>query len=306
VTAESGLIAARFVHFAALAVLFGLAVFPRYALRGEHRVSALPLRRVLAGAALTGFLSALFWFAFATASMTGSAANAADPASLLLVAHATQFGQIWMLRLVLLAALTVLLLVPSAERAATTFEALLAGIIVASLAGVWHGGEGQGIGIVMHRFADAVHLLAGSLWIGALVALLLLYRTAHRTADGANLFRRALLSFSGVGPGVVVLLLFTGLVNSWFLVGPEHALSLASSSYGLVLAAKIFLFAAMLLFAAANRYWLTPRLGAALEQQHAGAAIHRLRLSLLAETGVALLVLGAVAVLGTLPPPDSL
>jgi putative copper resistance protein D len=237
VTAESGLIAARFVHFAALAFLFGLALFPRYALPGGG-VPALRIKQLLLAAAAVALVSALGWFMFTTASMTGRLAGAGDPAALVLVLRATEFGQVWLLRLVLLAALIVLLVTGRAAPVVSMLEIILAALVVASLAWVGHGGEGQGSGLVLHRLADAVHLLAGSLWIGALVALVLLHRVARSTAEEARVLATALLRFSGIGPAMVVLLIFTGLINSWFLVGPEHALSLAASSYGLVLAAK--------------------------------------------------------------------
>jgi putative copper resistance protein D len=243
---------------------------------------------------------------FTTASMTGRLAGAGDPTALVLVLGATEFGRVWLLRLVLLAALIVLLAIGRAAPAVSMLEIILAALVVASLAWVGHGGEGQGSGTVLHRLADAVHLLAGSLWIGALVALVLLHRVARSTADEARVLATALLRFSAIGPAVVVLLIFTGLINSWFLVGPEHALSLAASSYGLVLAAKIFLFAAMLLLAGVNRYWLTPQLSAALWRRQPGTTIRALRLSLIAETGLGFAVLAAVAALGTLAPPHTI
>ena len=300
-TVESGLIAARFVHFAALALFFGLALFPRYGLSGAFNpAAALRTRRVLGWSAGVALASALAWLGFSTASMIG---RAIDPAALLLVARETEFGRRWMVRLPLLAVLSVLLLTRKPGEAATTAETLIAGALLASLAWVGHGGEGEGGSAILHRMADAVHLLAASFWLGALIGFLMLGRAAMRTADGARLLCAALTRFAGIGPGIVVLLIFTGLVNSWFLVGPAHALSLVSSPYGQVLAVKIVLFAAMLLVAAANRYWLTPHLARALVHQHTTEAVRRLRLSLAAETALALLVFAAVGALGTLSPP---
>jgi putative copper resistance protein D len=111
--------------------------------------------------------------------------------------------------------------------------------------------------------------------------------------------RAALVRFSGAGPAIVVVLIFTGLINSWFLIGPENALSFARSPYGSALAIKIVLFGGMLLLAALNRYRLTPRLAAA----DARSAVAALRLSLAGETALAFLVLCAVALMGTLDPP---
>ena len=63
------------------------------------------------------------------------------------------------------------------------------------------------------------------------------------------------------------------------------------------------MFASMLLLAAANRFWLTPRLSARLDSTSGlESAVAALRLSLLTETALAILVLAAVAWLGTLAP----
>jgi putative copper resistance protein D len=77
---------------------------------------------------------------------------------------------------------------------------------------------------------------------------------------------------------------------------------LLHSLYGWLLLAKLTLFGAMLLLAAANRWQLTPRLEAAAYGGDAAAALRHLRLSLLVETGLAILILGLVAALGTLDP----
>jgi putative copper export protein len=50
----------------------------------------------------------------------------------------------------------------------------------------------------------------------------------------------------------------THLINSWFLVGSVS--SLLTTLYGQILLAKVAFFAAMLALAAANRFWLVPRM----------------------------------------------
>jgi putative copper export protein len=112
-----------------------------------------------------------------------------------------------------------------------------------------------------------------------------------------------LSSISGVGSTAVALIMLTGLVNSWFLVGPGRLADIWTTPYGQVLLAKLVVFAGMLGLAASNRYRLTPALGGAL-----GAGISpldslsALRRSIVLETAAAFVVLGLVAWLGTLPP----
>jgi len=76
--------------------------------------------------------------------------------------------------------------------------------------------------------------------------------------------------------------------------------------YTQVLLVKLAMFVAMLSLAAANRFRLTPKLAAALNStSELRAAVGALRTSLLAETALAILVLAAVAWLGTLSPLDA-
>ena len=105
---------------------------------------------------------------------------------------------------------------------------------------------------------------------------------------------------------IVALLILTGTVNGWFLVGPGNIASLGQSSYGLLLIAKLVLFGGMLGLAALNRYRLTPALAQAIEEEAAPRAQALLRASLFVEGGLAIVILGLVAWLGTLSPPMSM
>ncbi len=99
------------------------------------------------------------------------------------------------------------------------------------------------------------------------------------------------------------MLLATGLANSWFLIGTAHVAEVTTTTYGLLLLAKVGLFGIMLMLAAVNRFHLTPRLGAALERPASRAvAVAALRRSVLLETALGALVLVLVSLLGTLAP----
>src|SRR6202011_464385 len=113
---------------------------------------------------------------------------------------------------------------------------------------------------ILHLAADALHLFAASIWIGGLVSLVLLLSAGRRdrSSAGASFARHATERFSTMGIAAVVVVLATGIVNTWILVGSWHALIV--TGYGQLLMLKMALFAVMLLFAAANRFWLTPRL----------------------------------------------
>ena len=102
---------------------------------------------------------------------------------------------------------------------------------------------------------------------------------------------------------MVGVIIASGLINSYMLVGSLHAVDLQSTLYGQLFIAKISLFAALLALAAANRFRLTPALSAALEQGDTARALAALRGSIAFEAGAALTILGLVAWMGTLTPP---
>ena len=118
--------------------------------------------------------------------------------------------------------------------------------------------------------------------------------------------RRALERFSGVGTAAVAVLVASGLINSWFLIGPTFPRSLVGTPYGLVLSAKLVLFTAMLALAALHRWRSTPALAGRLDAGATpGEILRSLEISLALETALAIGVLGLVAWLGVLAPPGA-
>jgi copper resistance protein D len=98
--------------------------------------------------------------------------------------------------------------------------------------------------------------------------------------------------------------------NSWFLIGLGQWRAVFTTAYGLTLVFKLILLGLMLLLAAGNRFFLSPRLGYIVGHRENGAdlkglkmPLQALRRNVLTETMLALLVLAAVAFLGTLEPP---
>jgi putative copper resistance protein D len=104
----------------------------------------------------------------------------------------------------------------------------------------------------------------------------------------------------------VATLVLTGLVNSWFLAGPDHLMAAVSTAWGVVLLAKLCVFALMLGLAALNRFVLTPGLKRALDDLDPTSALAALRQSLFVESAAGLSVVVLVSWLGTLAPPATL
>jgi copper resistance protein D len=301
VTIAAGLIASRFLHYLAVSVLFGAALFPVYAigLPSATDASMRWLPRLLMYMALLALISGVLWLIFTAAGMSGTLAGAFDRANLSVVVSQTDFGRVWVARLGLAALLTLLLLLkPTRVRIYVVLFGSL--ILLASIALTGHAGSGEGSAGLVHRIADAFHLVAGGVWVGALVVLARAVVVAVRQIrdDDLRILHHALARFSGIGPIVVATLFLTGIINPGFL-------SSLKSAYGQVLLAKLAIFGAMLLLAAANRFWLTARLTSALESKSGSEEpVRALRASVLTETALALLVLAAVGWLGTLSPPE--
>ena len=301
--AETLLIPARFALYADLMALFGLVFFPLYALGSDS-----PLRLPLRGVALGGALSALALSALLTwllvANMAGVGLAEVDRGSLDIVLFETAAGKAVMGRAGFLVALLTLGLRPGPfGRLRTAGAAGLSAAALATLGWGGHAAAQEGAGASLYLAADIVHLLAGAIWFGALIAFTgLLLRASPAEAEPVAALQAALARFSLVGTLLVAAILATGLVNSWALVGIDHVSSLVSATYGRVLLAKIGLFAAMLGLAALNRFRLTPALGRGLAKDDAAPALASLKRSLALETAAALAIVALVAWLGTLSP----
>ena len=304
-------VAARLAQFASAMVLFGSALFFVYGLPGRGPGAAKGLRwprPFLLSAAVVAALAAAVSFCAQTAVMTGSMADALDPDSLASVFTDTQFGLATAVRfaLALLAALVLIIAKPS--RGLWLVTSVLAAGVAASFAWTGHGSVGEGAGRLVHLASDVLHLMAAAVWLGALAALCILLLRSRKPPPREELaaLHAALKGFSGIGSGVVAVLLATGLLNSWFLIGPSHVAAVLGTSYGLILATKVGLFGIMLILAAANRFHLAPRLGAVLGKTASPTgAPAALRRSVLFESVLGALVLVLVSLLGTLAPPSS-
>jgi putative copper resistance protein D len=115
-----------------------------------------------------------------------------------------------------------------------------------------------------------------------------------------SLARDAAQRFSTLGLVSVGTLLLTGIINAWILVGSIHALIV--TGYGQLLMLKLVVFAIMLVLAATNRFWLTPRLVSWSENEPQLEALHQLARNSIAEIALGLTIFAIVGVLGTLHP----
>ena len=309
---EAGLVSFRFLHYAALMALFGVSLFPFYAY--PSRVGDPParldrwLQLTLTTAAFVALLSAIFWLLCTVANMADTLSAAFDWDQAWSVLSETSFGAVWVARLALLA---VLLGVTGVRMASVTqrpdrLTLVLCAGALASLAGVGHTQVNDGMARLIHMSADGAHLLAAGAWLGGLMALAYILAMARwqPSPDHGLDASGVLLRFSGMGYVAVAVLIGSGLLNSWFLVGSFA--NLARTPYGQLLLVKLCLFTGMLALAALNRYWLLPSLMRENVIDQRAAWLVRLRQHILGEQALGLFVILIASVLGTMQPAISL
>jgi copper resistance protein D len=306
---DDPLVVIRAVHFAATAMIPGILIFRAtvadaalcLATSAGLIVRAQTLRLAwifLAISAATGMI----WLLLVAASMSGvSLSDALASDVLSTVVDQTQFGRVAELRLALAVILAGSLGYDRFPPARGLALAASVGLL-AAIACTGHAGSTAGETGISHLAADAVHLCAAAIWLGGLAGLVLLLSAGwrDRTHAGVSFARAGIERFSQMGIAVVVALVATGIVNTWILVGSLHAL--IASAYGQLLMLKIALFAVMLVLAAINRFWVTPRLA-----QPSGSEVQLDGFRLLArnsmiEIALALAIFAIVGMLGTLHP----
>lgn len=294
----------RFLLYIELAVLFGVPLFAGWLLRSTDNAAVLeswrPTLRFIAWAAI---VTAALGLSVMAVQMAGSW-NAAWNRKMLLAVIGTPYGQAWLFRIAALVGVAILLLWPLRRAPERAIAISLAGIALGSLAWGGHALALQGPALRVHLTADVLHLLAAGAWIGAIIALRGMVANAARSQDAADIqfAAHALGGFATAGTVIVATLVLSGSVNGWMIVGFEGAVAALETPYGLLLLAKLVLFAIMLGLAAINRFRLTPKLETALAQGQRDQALGHLQKSLLLEYCLALAVVALVAVLGTLAP----
>jgi copper resistance protein D len=292
----------RALHIAACVLIGGAVAFEILILdraRLHDDVSATVRRwliRLAAWGIVIGLVSWVGWLVEIAVAMSGlPTSQALAPDVVRTVISKTTFGNVWMIRLGLFAALAALTAV---RRAATRLGAatyfLLALALVGSLAWTGHAlGTNR-----VHVWVDAMHLVAATVWLGMLPPLLLVTSKAVTHAGSwRDLATASARNFFVPGVLAVLLLAASGVANtSWML---NSVSDLANTTYGRVLSVKLALFALMLMVALANRLVIVPRVEQAAD---AASALRSLRTSVLAELLLGAAIVAVVAWLGITPP----
>ncbi|MDI7776551.1 copper homeostasis membrane protein CopD [Asticcacaulis sp. EMRT-3] len=301
---------ARFVQYAGATGLFGAALFYLTLLPPKGNASASALRwpkPLLVGSSLLLFLGALLSLAAQAATMNGITLDKLDIPSVSVVLTDTHWGHAIAARIALsfVTFLTVIIIKPS--RCLWQVTCLLGVVLLASFAWTGHGASTEGAGGWVHLIADIAHMIAAGVWLGALAAFLaLLCLPKAQDLEQQTALFDALKNFSGMGSALVAVLVVSGLINSYFLIGVSHIGQIFQSTYGILLTIKVIIFAGMLILAGLNRFRLTPALEISLAANDTTGAIKALRRSLILETLAGLAVLALVAAFGMMEPPSAL
>jgi copper resistance protein D len=306
---DGPLVLTRGIHFAASAVVAGILIFRCLVAQPALRPSAEGYASVqaqlvkLAWAALAvAIATGIVWLTLETMTFAGIGFDeAVRSGALLIVVDETQFGLVSEIR----GALAVLLAACLAldRFAFAQWVGLAAGLaLVAAIAWTGHAGATLGTLGDLHLTADGLHLLAAAAWIGGLAGLAILFAVGRRRPayEWGPLQSRAIARFSTLGMVAVAVLILSGAVNSWILVGSVHALLV--TDYGRLLLLKITAFVVMVGFAAVNRFLLTPRLVAGAKSGTVPNALAALKRNTLIEIALGLAIFAIVGVLGTLHP----
>ncbi|HEX3830830.1 MAG TPA: copper resistance protein CopC [Solirubrobacteraceae bacterium] len=312
------LLITRWVMFLSVMVAIGLFALRFFVARSlPRRVDGTGLRALsvaFVAASVIGVLAIPVYLDFAIAS--DSLRSVFDVGALVPLFRVTAFGRGYVDMMLCFAlfcvAAWVALLVDRPDRRsrslaeilAQTGALLAAGAVLVLPGAVGHAGQTSPRGLSVP--VDWLHLIAGSVWLGGLVGLLVLWFTADSRRRVAAL-SVVVPRFSTVALGSVALLLTTGTIAT---IDHMPALdALWDTGYGVAILVKIAILLVAMAVAAGNLLSTRPRLAAAGGGSSAGDGADAVRAASLLRRLVAVeavLVAGAVfvaALLSSLAPP---
>ncbi|HEV2726972.1 MAG TPA: CopD family protein, partial [Solirubrobacterales bacterium] len=317
--AEIGLGVARAVQYGALALALGALAFLLLAWRPARRAAGSDspewpaagrafdrrLRRVLLGAAGAGTASAVAGIVFHAAEAAGVSTASALDSTILREELGTRFGTVW--------ALTGLAWalfgfgVWAVRRAMRSWQPLLLLVPLgfAVLEPALSGHPGTQSPVVLLLPANVLHVLAVSIWLGGLAALLFVLPAATRELkppDRSRLLAASLARFSPIALLCVAVILLTGLGQAYAYVRDLD--NLLDTAYGRAVLIKFILLVGLLVpLAAYNRRRSVPRLERiAAGGEPPGQVGLLLRRALRGEVALIVVVLGVTAALAGYAP----
>ncbi len=306
------LLIARWVVFLSVMGAIGLLALRLMIARPlTRRVPETSLRAVTVAFAVSSAIALVAIPIYALVATADFALRSAfDVGALVPLIDVSAFGRgylyLWLLFALFVVAAAVAIWLERPDREQRSIAELVAGagvvlagaavLLVPGLAGHAAQTSPRGVSLLL----DWLHLLSGSLWVGGLAGLLVLWRSLPATRRTAGL-AVTVPRFSNVAFGSVLLLIGSG-VGATIIHLPTLS-SLWQTSYGKALLVKIGLLLAALCLASVNLLRTKPLLATAPGEE-VGVSTARLLRRLV--SGELVLVAGAIfaaAVLSSLPPP---
>lgn len=222
----------------------------------------------------------------------------------------TPFGRAYLIRLPLLAGLSVLLLhrvkesalaLPGAEGAEEKLPSkawwggwlALATLLLATSSFSGHAAVGRPM--VLSVGNDIVHLLSGATWFTGIIVLASLVPWAWKSTEEESrleLMAPMVVRFSNVALIAITIVAVTGVVNSLFDVG--NLRDLVEAGYGIALSIKIVIFLGVLGLGGINHFYVRRK----LEGGHADRSVARtFRKTIAIELALGILIMGVTGAL---------
>jgi putative copper resistance protein D len=241
----------RFIHFAALMLVFGNALYSVwFAPSSLQRLMSRRFQWQQKVASLISLAAALLMFMLQGGLMGSGWGDVFAPRVWQSVLG-TQFGSVWLWQ-VILAAIAVGAAWLAPLKGSRLLLLAMGQLIL--LAGVGHAAMLEGAMGALQRLNHAVHLICAATWLGGLLPLLFCMRLAKGRWQTAAIY--TMMRFSRVGHYAVAGVLLTGVVNALMILGLQIPWQ---AGYVELLLFKCALVALMVVIALANRYFLVPR-----------------------------------------------
>lgn len=295
----------RCAHYTLLLGLFGWSAFWLLGLRSIEwlRADRAPGFAVLA--ALTAPVVSAALMLMSIAAMMGVPVFDLDRPMVEAMIFGTDIGFPFIVRTGLLVAGLAAILALRSRRAALVFAAGCYGSALVTLGWSGHAAATEGGLGQIHRLNNGIHLVSAGLWLGAIGWFLVLTFRCYKDPDEtqAHAVLKAMHAFAPMGISLVALVAVTGTFNSHLIFGLPNVAATLATPYGILLAIKSALVVAMIAFGAHHARVIR---GASRSVGHLVASpakpLATLWRTLLAEFLLGLLIIGLVAVFGSMSP----
>lgn len=230
-------------------------------------IKAILLKYISLGAGL-GLLASTLGFFILVGSFANAGLSGIFDQTYLNILLSTQTGQIYIVRIISFSLILLLLMIKLAKQTThiATFEKILFGIL---LVPILYSFSQVGHVTNLPFFVQillSIHIFFLSLWMGSLYPL---WKMSH-TISGRSL-KKLMESFGRIAAFIVGILIICGVTIALFLFKDLNTLIYTPYGHGFTL--KLTFVGSILLLAAFNKWFLTPRLEEPLFAQYLGYAI---------------------------------